>query len=208
MRTGPDFTEEHVLSDGTPVTLRHVRPSDAAELRRNFLSLSPESRYRRFFRDVPDLSPSALRYLTEVDGRDHVAIVAVGYAPDLKTEIGYGLGRFVRVPGEPDVAEAAITVIDPMHKRGLGRILALVLAEAARERGIRHFRGEVLATNVPMRGLLEGLGAEIRSESADAITIDVPLDDRYPAAEPAIVRWLRMAADKLAGTFRTLPPPG
>lgn len=208
MRTGPALNEERVLADGTPVVLRHIRPSDAAELRRGFLSLSPESRYRRFFHQMGDLSPEMLRYLTEVDGRDHVAIVAVGYGPDMKTEIGYGLGRFVRVKGEPDVAEAAITVIDPMQNKGLGRLLALTLAEAARERGIHHFRGEVLASNLPMRQMLEELGAVVRSESSESIAIDVSLDDPNSAAgEPVIVRWLRAAADRLAGRIRSVPPP-
>ena len=206
VRTGPDFSEEHVLADGSAVTLRHVRPSDAEEVRRGFLALSPESRYRRFLR-VTSLTDEALRYLTEVDGWDHVALVAVGYAPDLKTEQGYGLARFVRVEGEPEVAEAAITVIDPMQRKGLGRVLALALSEAARERGIHRFRGEVLASNAPMRSLLEGLGATVRSESGESIVFDAPLDDPEHTREPAILRWLREAADRFAGRFRSLRPP-
>jgi GNAT superfamily N-acetyltransferase len=212
MRTGPDLNEEHVLADGTPVVLRHVRASDAAELRRGFRALSPESRYRRFFQQMSDLSDRALHYLTEVDGTNHVAIVAVGYAPDLKTEIGYGLGRFVRVEGEPDVAEAAITVVDPMQRKGLGRLLAVTLAEAARERGIHHFRGEVLASNRPMRQMLEDLGAVVRAESGDSLSVDVSLDE--PPAPPqgapgeaVILRWLRIAADLFAGRFRSLILP-
>ena len=201
MRTGPDLNEEHALSDGTPVVLRHVRPSDAAEIRRGFLSLSPESRYRRFFHATTDLSDASLRYLTEVDGVDHVAIVAGGYAPDLKTEIGYGLARFVRSKEEPSVAEAAITVVDPMQNKGLGRLLALTLAEAARERGIHTFRAEVLASNVPMRQMLVDLGVVVHGESEGALVIDVPLDD-----PPAIVRWLHAAADRLAGRFRSPLP--
>jgi GNAT superfamily N-acetyltransferase len=216
MRTGPELNREYVLSDGTPVVLRHIQPTDAAELRRGFLSLSPESRYRRFFQPMRDLSDQALKYLTEVDGHDHVAVVAVGYAPDLKTEIGYGLGRFVRVKGEPEVAEAAITVIDPMQKKGLGRLLAVTLAEAARERGIHRFRGEVLASNLPMRQMLEDLGAVVHAESGDSIAIDVSLDDAHDPhptraagalAEPAVVRWLRAAADLLAGRMHSLVPP-
>jgi GNAT superfamily N-acetyltransferase len=208
MRTGPDLNEEHVLRDGAPVVLRHIRPSDAPELRRGFHALSPESRYRRFFQPMGDLSDAALRYLTEVDGHDHVAIVAVGYGPDLKTEVGYGLARFVRVSGEPDVAEAAITVIDPMQNKWLGRLLALTLAEAARERGIRRFRGEVLASNLPMRQMLEDLGAVVRPGPSESVSIDVPLDDAHSSdpREPSVVRWLRAAADRWAGKFRTLPP--
>jgi GNAT superfamily N-acetyltransferase len=207
MRTGPDLNEEHVLTDGTPIVLRHIRPSDAPELRRAFRSLSPESRYRRFFHGMTDLTDASLRHLTDVDGRDHVAIVAVGYAPDMKTEIGYGVGRFVRVKGEPEVAEAAVTVIDPMQNKGLGRLLAVTLAEAARERGVHRFRGEVLATNVPMRQLLLDLGASVRAESDGALSIDVSLDEPTAQGEPAVVRWIRAAADRLAGAFRTLPPP-
>jgi acetyltransferase len=207
MRTGPDLNEEHVLADGTQVVLRHIRPTDAPKLLQAFRSLSRESRYRRFFHGMADLNDASLRYLTEVDGRDHVAIVAVGYAPDMKTEIGYGVGRFVRVTGEPDVAEAAVTVIDPMQNKGLGRLLAVTLAEAARERGIRHFRGEVLATNVPMRQLLLDLGANVRAESDGALSIDVSLDDHSAQGEPAVVRWIRAAADRLAGTFRSVSPP-
>jgi GNAT superfamily N-acetyltransferase len=200
--------EEHLLADGTPVVLRHVRPTDAAELRRGFLSLSPESRYRRFLAQTTTLSDRDLRYLTEVDGHDHVAIVAAGFAPDMKTEIGYGLARFVRVKGEPDVAEAAITVVDPMQKKGLGRLLALTLAQAARERGVHHFRGEVLSSNLPMRQMLEELGARVRSESADSIAIDIALDDPHPSGEPGAARWLREAADRFAGRFRgPVPPP-
>ncbi len=206
MRTGPELSEEHVLADGTPVVLRHVRPSDAAELRRGFLALSPESRYRRFFHEVADLSAPALRYLTEVDGFDHFAIVAFGFAPDMKSEIGYGLGRFVRVAGEPDVAEAAVTVADPMQKKGLGRLLAITLAEAARERGIRRFRAEVLSSNLPMRQLLEDLGAVVRAESAESISIDVALDDPPTRTSPRSSGGCGVAADRLAGSFRSLAP--
>lgn len=207
MRTGPDFSEEHVLADGTTVFLRHVRPTDAPELRRGFRALSPETRYRRFFHQVGDLSDTALRYLTEVDGVNHVALVAWGYAPDLKTEVGYGLGRFVRIEGEPEVAEAAITVIDPMQHKGVGRILGLALAECALERGIRAFRGEVLTSNTPMRHILEELGGVVRLETPESITIDVALDDPASKTEPTVVRWLRAAANRFAGRYRSAPPP-
>ncbi len=97
-----------------------------------------------------------------------------------------------------------------MQKKGLGRLLALTLAEAARDRGIRRFRGEVLASNVPMRQLLEDLGAVVHAESSESIAIDVSLDDPPAPGEATIIRWLRAAADRLAGRFRSLsslPPP-
>lgn len=177
MKIDLDFQRDAVLVDGTRVSLRMVRPSDADELRRQFLRLSPDSRYRRFLSAATELSEETLRYLTEVNGIDHVAIVATTDSFDLKTEQGLGLGRFVRLPGEPEVAEPAITVVDDAQHRGVGRLLLSTLAEAARERGIHVFRAEVLAENLPMRHLLTELGATIREEEDDAaLVFDIDLN--------------------------------
>lgn len=208
MRTGPDFREEHTLADGTRVVLRHVRPSDAPELRRAFERLSPESRYRRFFGGLTHLSDATLRYLTDVDGRDHVAIVATTESPDLKQDVGLGAARFVRLPGEPTVAEAAVTVVDDAQRRGLGRLLATTLAEAARERGVHTFRAEVLAENGPMSAIMEEVGARALSSDAGVVTWDVDLDAL--AGHPrggAVDRFLRAAASSMAVLLRRLGPP-
>ena len=207
MRTGPDFREEHTLADGTHVILRHVRPSDGVELRRAFERLSPESRYRRFFGGLSQLSDATLHYLTEVDGRDHVAIVALTESPDLKTEIGLGVARFVRLAEDPAVAEAAVTVVDDVQKRGLGRLLATTLAEAARERGIHRFRADVLADNQPMRAIMAEIGAAERGTSAGVITYDVALDVVSPTRGGPVDRFLRAAASSMAVLLRRMGPP-
>jgi RimJ/RimL family protein N-acetyltransferase len=207
VRTGPDFREEHTLADGTHVILRHVRPSDGEELRRAFERLSPESRYRRFFGGLTQLSDATLHYLTEVDGRDHVAIVALMESPDLKTEQGLGVARFVRLADDATVAEAAVTVVDDVQKRGLGRLLATTLAEAARERGIHRFRADVLADNQPMRAIMAEIGAAERGTSAGVITYDVALDVVGPARGGPVDRFLRAAASSMAVLLRRLGPP-
>lgn len=206
MRTGPDFREEHTLADGTHVVLRHVRPSDGAEIRRAFERLSPTSRYRRFFGGLAQLTDETLRYLTQVDGQDHVAIVAMTESPDLKTEIGLGVARFVRLADEPTVGEAAVTVVDDTQRKGLGRLLATTLAEAARERGIRTFRAEVLADNEPMRAIMGEIGAIERARDEGVITYDVTLDGEPTRGGP-VDRLLRAAAGSMAVLLRRLRPP-
>jgi GNAT superfamily N-acetyltransferase len=209
MRTGSSFHEDHVLDDGTPVSLRHVRPDDAAELKRGFDKLSPSSRYRRFLGGLSTLSDEQLRYFTCVDGRDHVAIVAVTHAPGTGAETGVGIGRFIRRADDPTVAEAALTVIDDMQGKGLGRILALTLARAALERGVKRFRGEVLTDNEPVRQLLEEVGAVVRPVGGGSIVFEVDLlPDETPSAshrrELIARRLLRAAASHLAGLIRGL----
>jgi len=207
VRTGPDFREVHTLGDGTRIVLRHIRPDDAAELARDFERLSPESRYRRFFGGVTHLSEAALRYLTDVDGKDHVAIVATCESPDLKTETGLGVARFVRVHDEPTVAEAAVTVVDDMQRKGLGRLLAATLAIAAHERGIRTFRAEVLADNEPMVTLLHEVGARALATDAGVVTFDIPLEPWKDHPAGLVDRLFHAAAGSVGVLLRRLALP-
>lgn len=202
MLTASGFHEDHVLDDGTHVRLRHVQPGDVAELKRGFDRLSPSSRYRRFLAIRTTLSMDLLHYLTCVDGWDHVAIVAVRRATD-GTDTGLGIARFIRTKDDPTIAEAALTVIDDVQRRGLGRILALTLARAAIERGVTRFRGEILADNKPIRQLLEDVGAVIRPSDAGTLVFDVELESPEPHRLETIARrLLRAAASPVAGLIR------
>ncbi len=158
------------------MTLRCVQPGDRTEFARQFERLSPDSRYRRFFTGISELTSDMLDYLTVVDGIDHFAVIAFTESLDLKEEAGVGVARFVRLPGESDAAEAAVTVVDDFHGRGLGRLLLVTLAEAAKERGVRVFRGEVLASNEPMRKLLESAGIVGHDLGEGILGFDVPIE--------------------------------
>src|SRR5262245_34518427 len=140
-----ELLERHVLKDGTRVVLRFLAPTDREALREGFQRLSPESRYRRFFTHVSELDDRLLDQLLAVDRTNHVAIVGFVESLDLKEEQGIGIARFIRV--EPTIAEVAITVADDYHRRGVGTLLLLTLVRVARDRGVTHFRGEVLASN-------------------------------------------------------------
>lgn len=204
METGPDFQEEHVLSDGTSVAVRHIRPEDAAELKRGFDKLSPQSRYRRFLGGVTSLSDAQLRYLTEVDGHNHVAIVATTEPPGGGEPVGLGVARYVRATDDPEVAEVAITVQDEWQGRGLGRLLGLVLARAALERGVKRFRGEILEDNDVVQALLADCGATVRKhEGAVVFEIELvpPPADPEHGLEQVARKMMRAAATFLAGLF-------
>ena len=190
-------TREATLRDGTVVRIRDIEPGDRDELVRGFERLSQESRYRRFLGAFNSLSPSMLDYLTHVDGRDHVAIVAL--VDTAEGERGAGVARFVRLRDEPTVAEAAIAVADEMQGKGLGLTLTLILAEEARRRGIERFRGEVLIDNQPCRALLADLGARLKTIEDGRLAFDVPL--------PGDAEELRRAARGIFRASRMNPAP-
>jgi GNAT superfamily N-acetyltransferase len=198
------WREDAVLADGTRVTLRLVRPNDKDLLRDGFGRLSSISRYLRFFTPKRELTEAELAQLTELNGVDRLAVGAVREMADDARE-GLGVARFARDRADPTVAEAAVAVTDSTQGKGLGTLLLLHLAEAARERGIRCFAGEFLATNAAVRQLIEDVCPDARlTAHGNVIRVAVPLGDRHePTGQTPVGRLMRQVA---GGRLEFRPP--
>jgi RimJ/RimL family protein N-acetyltransferase len=146
------------LSDGTRVRIRPVRPGDKPRLAAALTQLSRESVRARFLAAKPSLSKAELRYLTEVDGVDHLALVAV--LEDQPDQI-VAVARCVRTEPGGTTAEFAIVVGDSLQRLGLGGTLATELAAAARATGIRRFAATTLADNVAVQRLLDSFATRL-----------------------------------------------
>ena len=165
------------LDSGVEVILRPIRPDDKQLLADGVKHLSETSLYQRFLGAKRDLTEHELRYLTEIDFRDHVAFVAVRpEAPDVLV----GVGRWVRSPRDPEVAEIAFVISDELQRRGLGTVLGEALADAARERGVRRFVATMLPQNLGAHRLFARV-AQLR-ETTTRGGIDELLGDLRPAA--------------------------
>jgi len=149
----------HQLPDGTRVLIRPIEPGDKEKLVTGLRRLSDESIRRRFLAAKPRFSSAELRYLTEVDGVKHIALVAV-LEDDPDTLVA--VARCVRLPDRPATAEMAIVVGDPWQNQGLGRALATALADAARAAGIRRFAATMLGDNEAARRLMRTFALRLR----------------------------------------------
>lgn len=176
MAKPPPVAVELSLRDGTPVVIRPITPEDKARLREGLRRLSEGSRYRRFMAPVADLSDEGLRYLTEIDYRDHMAWIACD--PTAPGQPGLGVARYVRVPKEPTVAEAAVAVVDSHQGRGLGTLLLGALALFATENGVRTFRAYVLEANRPVLEMLRDLGATVTREGSGVLRVEARIAER------------------------------
>lgn len=162
--------EQVRLDDGTEVELRPIRAADAPLLQSGFLRLSERTRYLRFHGARTELTAEELRYLAEVDGERHVALIAFTAPGEMA-----GVGQFVRAtPLAPD-AEVALVVADDLQGKGLGRALLSRLWKAARARNIGRFTGLVLEENRTMRRFLHQLGARVGLASYGVCEIELPL---------------------------------
>ena len=163
----------HTLHDGTRILLRPIEPGDKARLSAALGRLSQETIRRRFFAAKPRFSSGELRYLTEVDGRNHIALVAL---PAEDPESIVAVARCVRLPDTPDTAEFAIVVGDSYQGHGLGSLLARELAGAARASGIRRFAATMLGDNDAIRRLMRTISTHLELDRIDHGVREVVVD--------------------------------
>jgi RimJ/RimL family protein N-acetyltransferase len=178
--------EERVrLRDGSTVIVRPVRPADRDLFTSGFERMSGESRYRRFMSHKKKLSEQELDFFTRLDHDLHEAVGAL----DADTGEGAGVARMHRLPEDPSVAEAAVTVVDDWQGRGLGGVLLDRLTARARELGVKHFEATLFTTNRAMLRLFEKLGC-MRSHREDlevlAIDVELPVGESSDALDAAL----------------------
>jgi RimJ/RimL family protein N-acetyltransferase/nucleotide-binding universal stress UspA family protein len=170
---------EHVQTrDGTPLVIRPIRPEDREALLEGFERLSPESRYRRFFSPMSQLSAPQLDYLTRIDHHDHEALLAF-HEPTGRL---VGVARYVRTG--PGVAEPAMVVADDFQGHGVATLLLGRLVDRARGEGIGCFVAAVLAGNPEAVHVLGALGDAAVAHDGTTLEVTVDLDEPAPAAAP------------------------
>ena len=181
---------EHVrLRDGSQILVRQIRAEDKELLRTGLERLSPESRYRRFFAPVKRLTEGQLAYFTEVDHRDHEALLALAH-----NGVAIGVARYIRLAERPAAAEVAVTVIDAWQGRGVATELLQRLVARAREEGVETFTATCLASNHDVIEVLEPLGVTHFSHpDAGVLGLEVDLPEQLTRGE-ALHRTLRGAA--------------
>ena len=190
-----DTGEYVLLSDGSEVLVRPVRPEDKPLFAAGWSALSEHSVYTRFLASRPALSVDELAYFTEIDHVDHEAIVAL----DAASGDGVGVARYVRHRDRPHVAEAAVTVVDAWQHRGLGGKLLRRLRARAAENGVGVFSASLFASNDAMLALFERLG-EVTVTRREGATIEVVVE--LPIEYDTLEHTLREAA---AGRVRRRP---
>jgi len=84
------------LRDGTPLTIRPIRPADM-DLEKAFVKkLSDYSRYYRFMQPIRELSPVMLEHFTHPDYDQEMALIALFTDNGKEEEIG--VARYVKYP--------------------------------------------------------------------------------------------------------------
>jgi len=146
------------------VVIRPVLPQDEDLTGAFFGDLSATARYQRFLAPMRLLPPGLTQRLTQVDYKNHMALVAEVFRDGRERVIAEA--RYARL-GDGNSAELAISVAEPWQGLGLARLLLGKLMCRAAAAGISRLVGETLASNERMIGLARRAGFTIR-RSPDA----------------------------------------
>ncbi|MFW5653873.1 MAG: GNAT family N-acetyltransferase, partial [Planctomycetota bacterium] len=163
------FVRKTELSNGTPVTLRPIRPEDEPLWHELVANSSEETLYKRFnYIFGPTDHELAVRYCF-IDYDREIAIVCEHEKDDGQREF-IGIARLIADP-DHDSAEYATLVADAWQGKGAGTLLMQFCLDIAREWKIRRLTASTTRINTPMVRIFENSGFKIDESYEDQVVM-------------------------------------
>lgn len=167
------YVHKTKLKNGKAVFIRFLNKSDKEYIEKGYKELSYKSQYFRFISPPSSLSDKYLKYLTEIDNKNHVALIAFALEKPLKRAIG--VARYIKLIDNPGSAEYAITVADLYQNQGLGTILFNLLIDHAKGNNINILTGYILSENYAMLKIVRHHNIHVQREEGSLLKVDLPL---------------------------------
>lgn len=167
------------MPDGRVIAIRAIVADDRDHVAAFVRELTPQSRRRRFFSAIRELSAAMLDRLTHPDpARERVLVAMTGAGPNQRI---VAIAQ-VAPTDDGEGCEFALVVADDFQGQGLGMRMMDVLIDAARSAGYRQVVGEVLTDNRAMLALARRAGFEARSSEDPTLTRIVRLVGKRSSA--------------------------
>ncbi|MBD2250709.1 bifunctional acetate--CoA ligase family protein/GNAT family N-acetyltransferase [Nostoc parmelioides] len=151
------YVEQWAMKDGTPVTIRPIRPEDEPLLVQFHKTLSEESVYFRYFHLMKlshRITHERLTRICFIDYDREMALVIESQGEIL------AVGRLSKLHGTK-TAEFAMLVSDRYQCQGLGAELLRRLLQIGRDEQIERITADILADNYGMQRVCEKLGFKL-----------------------------------------------
>ena len=156
-----EINTQNTFKQGVKVRFRAIKPSDEEEMRRLFYRFSDQSVYYRYFAPIKVMPHSKMQEYVNVDFSQVLSIVG------LVGESGQGHiiaeARFIKDQHRPG-ADVAFVVDERYQGLGVASYLYKMLIRCAKERGIKGFTADILASNKAMMNVFEKGGEIINAK--------------------------------------------
>ncbi|MBX7065815.1 MAG: bifunctional acetate--CoA ligase family protein/GNAT family N-acetyltransferase [Parachlamydiales bacterium] len=148
------YMESWNLKDGTPVTIRPIRPEDEPLMVQFHKDLSQETVRQRYLKSINYDDRVAHNRLLRICFNDYDREIAL--LVEKEQEI-LGVIRLTKIPGTKD-ATFALTVKDRWQNKGIGRKLMQKILDAAQEEKVERIIAYMLDENKEMQSLCKRFG--------------------------------------------------
>lgn len=172
------YVADWQMQDGTPVTIRPIRPEDEPLIIQFHQTLSEQSVYLRYFH--------LIKLSQRTDHARLARICFINYDREMALVVDYknpatalheilAVGRLSKLHGTND-AEFSMLVSDRVQCRGLGTELLRRLLQIGRDEHLDRVTAEILADNSGMQRVCEKLGFQIaRTAEPSVVKAEIQL---------------------------------
>jgi acetyltransferase len=163
------YVGEWTMKDGTPVTIRPIRPEDEPLIIKFHEKLSERSVYLRYFQPLKLSTRTAHERLTRICFIDYdreMALVAERRDAASGQPQIMGVTRLSKIHGT-DSAESAVVILDEAQHLGLGTELVRRSIDVARAEKLKKVISNILPENFEMRAVCKRLGFSLHHEMED-----------------------------------------
>jgi acetyltransferase len=165
------YVTSWAMKDGTPVTIRPIRPEDEPLIVRFHESLSERSVQMRYFASMKLSTRVAHERLIRICFNDYdreLALVADRKDPQTSEHEIMGVGRLIKLHGVNE-AEFALLVSDRWQGCGVGTQLLRLLLEVGRAEQLDRITADILVENSEMQHLCEKLGFQLSGRIGESV---------------------------------------
>lgn len=157
------YVGEWTMKDGTPLTIRPIRPEDEPKLVQFHQALSEESVYLRYAGQLhydQRVAHERLSRLCFIDYDREMALVAEHTNPETKETEIIAVARLTKHYSAND-GEFALLIQDAFQGQGLGTELLRRIIEVGQQEGLQRIFADILWQNRPMQTICKKHGFEI-----------------------------------------------
>jgi acetyltransferase len=154
------YVTQWKLKDGTPVTIRPIRPEDEPAMVKFHKTLSEESVYLRYFTSLKLTERIAHERLTRICFNDYdreIALVVEREAKNANDREILGVGRLSKLRNRNE-GEFALLISDRWQRHGLGAELLKRLVGIARAEKLSRLSAIILSQNRAMQHVAQKVG--------------------------------------------------
>jgi acetyltransferase len=159
--------------DGTPITIRPIRPEDEVMMRAFHAELSAESVFSRYMHAMSlagRIAHDRLSRVCFIDYDREMRLVAEIANPDSAEHAIIGVATAMQTR-EHGVVEMALSVVDRYQSQGVGTILLEKLIQYARRENLHTMIAGMFPENHRMIRLAEAMGFEVHTDLEEGLVM-------------------------------------